>query len=238
MTFTEQVSALYGQYDKNIKKIRDDSTIEIFTYAFKKPNNQVRPTTIKNIKKGCFYIIRYDFNGNKIWCPIFAIDYKVIENKKILYAVNFDFLPIKYKIFFIDSMLGDVFIADKNSDTQYIGKTVLAESGIRNTNFENIYKFLKSNANKEYSITAYDLLKIDKIYAVSTTILQRFVFIDTYYINKKMMLETLLYIEDQKIKQELMIKIKKYEELSDMYNIDIENYYKALKNFESNLKLS
>ena len=236
MTFSEQVAALYGQYDKNLKKIRDDSTIEIFNYALNKPNHQVRPITANNIKIGRFYITRYNFNGNKIWCPIFAIDYKVIENKNILYAVNFDFMPIKFNVDFIDSMLGDVFVTDKNSDIQFIGGTVLDEVGIRGVNFESIYNYLKS-CGKEYAVTAYDIKKLEKIYAISTTILQRFVFVDTYYINKRMMLETLEYIEDQKIKNDLMKKIEKYEELGKMYNLDIENYHKALKNFEANLKL-
>ena len=56
MTFIEEVSALFGQYNNNIKAIRDDSTEELFDYIFKSPNNQVRGTNTRSIQIGRFYI--------------------------------------------------------------------------------------------------------------------------------------------------------------------------------------
>jgi len=236
MSFKEDVRALYGQYGKDIKKIRDDSTIEMFSRCFKNPSPQVKPTIIQKLLKGKFYIIRYNYNGNKIWCPIFTIDFRIYQNKNILFAINFDYLPTEYKVILIDNLLDDS-TANFNANVQFAGKDAMSEQPIKNITFENTYSFLKRNAKKEYCITAYDVLKIEKIYVISTTILHRFVFIDTFYINRKMMLDTLMHTEDQKIKLDLMKKIEKYEELAQLYEQDIEKFHKALRNFEDNLKL-
>jgi len=116
MNFTEEVRALYGQYNQNIKVIRNESTVELFTYILRDPNNQVRGTTINNMQIGKFYIINYNYNGNKLWCPILTIppvpnknengilerQLKLVNNKNVLFAVNFDYLPIMYKVDLID----------------------------------------------------------------------------------------------------------------------------------------
>ena len=233
MTFEEEVRALMGQYNENIKVLKDDSTTQLFTTAFKKPTWQLKPTNINKLRKGCFYIIKYNYNGNKIWSPILTLDYKVKENKNILFAINFDYLPYKYKIIFVNRLLKmnsrDV---DKNRDIE----NVLEEKNLEFTT-EGVYRWLQTNGRKEYSLTAFDVLKIEQVYAVSTTLLDRFIFLDTKYINKRMMLDTLEEIDEQKKKLEMQEKIDKYEEILKLYEEDIELFYRSLRSFESNLKL-
>jgi len=233
MEFKEEVRALMGQYSKNIKVLRDDSTAQIFQTAFKKPTWQIRPTNVNKLRKGCFYIIKYNYNGNKIWCPILSLEYKVKDNKNILYAINFDYLPYQYKILFVSSLFKtNKSYVDKNRDIQ----NVLEEESL-DARIENVYRWLQTNGRKEYSLTGFDVLKIKQIYAVSTTILDRFIFLDTKYINKRMMLDTLESIDDQNIRLEMQSKIEKYEELLELYEKDVELFYRALRNFEANLKL-
>lgn len=249
MTFEEEVRALFGQYNQNSRKIREDTTLEFFTYILKQPSKQVRPTTVRNIMIGRFYIIRYNYNGNKIWCPILTIppvpnkreegimerQLKIINNKNILYAVNFDYLPIMYKALLIDAIIkSNIDRYEKNSNMISGGRTVKEEFTFK-VNW--IYNFLKRNGNKNYAITAYDVLKIDKIFEISSTILQRFVFFDTYYVNKRLMVETLENITNEKLKGEFSYKIKIFNEILEMYDKDIESFYKSLRNFEKNLKL-
>lgn len=249
MTFTEEVRALFGQYNQNIKKIRDDSTLELFTYILKNPNNQVRGTNIGEVQIGKFYIIRYNFNGNKLWCPILTIppvpnknelgilerQLKIINNKSILYAVNFDYLPIRYKAALIDAIINNNLDRyEKNSDKIFNGDNVKYEFNFK---VEWIYTFLKKNGNKNYAITAYDISKIDKVFEISSTILQRFIFLDTYYINNKLMYETLNNINNESLKSDFSKKIKMYEEILKMYEKDVEAFYISLRSFEKNLKL-
>jgi len=249
MKFTEEVRALFRQYAQNIKVIRTESTLEMFTYILRKPNNQVHATNLKNVQIGKFYIIKYNFNGNKLWCPILTIQplknknekgilerqLKIINDKGVLYAVNFDYLPLKYKAFLIESIIDvnkDKY--EKNENKISVGGKVKEEF---NFNVNGIYNFLKKNGNKGYCITAYDISKIEKIFEISSTILQRFVFVDTYYINNRLMYDTLYNIQNEKLKGEFSEKIKTFEEILKMYEKDVENFYKALRNFEQNLKL-
>ena len=234
MRFSERARALIGQYNDDIVLLREDSTTELFTKAFRKPTSQIKPTNIKKLRKGAFFIIKYNYNGNKLWCPIMSIEYKVIKNKNILYAINFDYLPYEYKIFFVNLLeKGNNKIFDKNVDID----DVLEEKTIPSTNFENVYKLLKNNGGKEYSITAFDILKIEKVYAVSTTILHRFIFLSTKYINGRLMLEKLKEVDDIELKEKMEDKIRRYEELDKIYEEDVDRYYRSLKNFEQNLKL-
>lgn len=249
MNFTEEVRALFGQYNNNIKIIRNDSTSMIFTYILRDPNNQVVATNIHNIQIGKFYIIRYNYNGNRLWCPILTIpplpnknengilerQLKLINNKSIMYAINFDYLPLQYKIMLIESILNnnsDHY--EKNVDMIALGQPVKNEFNFK---INWIYNFLKSNGQKNYAITAYDLNKIDKIFEISCTLLQRFVFVDTYYINNRLMYETLNTLNDQILIEEFTGKIKTYEEILKMYETDVEKFYRSLRSFEKNLKL-
>jgi hypothetical protein len=231
--FTKNVQALIGQYSKNIKLLRDESTIEIFSTAFKKPTWQIRKITIKKLVIGRFYIIRYNYNGNKIWCPILTLKYKVENNKNKLYCINLDYLPYKYKIKFIERLFKvNLLKVEKNRNIE----NVLIEKSL-DLDVENVYRWLQSNGRKEYSFTAFDVLKIEKIYAVSTTILDRFIFLDTRYINKRMLLNVLEQVVEDKKKLEMKKKIDKYDEILELYDEDVDLYYRSLRNFQSNLKL-
>lgn len=249
MKFSEEVRALFKQYQQNIKVIREESTLEIFTYILKKPNNQVRPSTVSLMQIGKFYIIRYNYNGNKLWCPILTIpplknknengilerQLKIVNNKNVLYAVNFDYLPLRYKALLIEAII-------KNNDDEYNKNSDKISSGgrvreERNFKVHWVYDFLKRNGKKNYAVTAFDILKIEKVFEVSSTILQRFVFFDTYYVNKKLMYDTLQNIQNEKLRNEFSNKIKMFEEILEMYDKDVENFFTSLRNFEKNLKL-
>lgn len=249
MTFTEEVTALYGQYNNDISLIRNESTVEIFSYILRKPSNQVRVSSVREMKIGKFYLINYNFNGNRLWCPIITIppvptknekgilekQLKISNNKNILYAVNFDYLPILYKTLLIDTIVrNNISRYDKNSDKISSGGNVKEEFNFR-VNW--IYNFLKANQNKIYAITAYDISKIEKVFEISSTILPRFVFVDTYYINNRLMYDTLSTIQSEDLRSEFSYKIKMYEEILKMYYNDVESFYKALKGFEKSLKL-
>jgi len=249
MNFTEEIRALYGQYEQNIKTIRNDSTLELFTYILKTPNKQVRPSSVSKMQIGKFYIIKYNYNGNKLWCPILTIppvpnknengilerQLKIVGQKKIIYAVNFDYLPLMYKIFLIDSLVdNNIDRYEKNKDTISEGNNVKDEF---NFNVKWIYDFLKNANNKIYAITAYDITKIEGVYEVSSTILHRFVFMDTYYINNRLMYDTLNNITNENIRSDFSNKIKMYEDIFELYEKDVEQFYKSLRSFEKNLKL-
>jgi len=250
MKFIEKVRALFGQYNQNIKLIREETTEEFFTYILKNPSDQVNKISKSKIEIGKFYIIKYNYNGNRLWCPILTIlplpnkneegilerQLKLIRNKKILYAVNFDYLPLKYKAKLIDFLITrNIEKYERNENIISMGNKVKNE-----TNFDVkwIYLYLKKNENKNYAITAYDVSKIMDTFEVSSTILDRFMFFDTYAINQKLMLDVLNNIQTEKLRVEFNSKVKMYDEILKMYETDIDAFTKSLRNFEKNLKLN
>jgi len=196
------------------------------------PNNELKLIKNKDIVLGKFYLILYNFNGNKIFCPIFAIDYRIINNKNILYAINLDYMNYKFKINFFNLITSSqIEVLDLNKD-----KDILQETNLKNIKFEKIYKLLKS-VNKNYCVTAFDLNKILETNVISFNFLLRFLSSDCSSVNSAIMKELIsdkdmeIYKEQiQKIIDILDDKLKHYIDLSD-------EYFLLLKGMEDNLKL-
>jgi hypothetical protein len=225
---------LFGQYNNNIKKITKESTDIVFE-LIKKPNNEL--FFAKKFYIGKFYFILYNYNGNKIWCPIFLIDdrYDPINQKRILYAINIDYLPYAYRIIFFD-ILFNMF----NKTIEYNRSDSINMEKSLNVDFELIYKLLKKNGEYDYSITAFNFEKIDQIkkYFISTNFVNRFLFIDTKIVNIKNMRDLLIVMNDLNIKNRLSNIIELFEKIKEDLNINEQKkYYKQLKSIESMYKL-
>jgi hypothetical protein len=233
MNFRENILALKGQYYDNLEKLTYDSTERIF-YLRKIQNNELKTTSINKIVIGKFYLIKYNYNGNKIYCPIFPLEFKIHKNKNILYAVNLDYLPYLYKVDFF-SKIFDIYdnIYQKNKDIASVND----ELPFNSITFENIYKLLKGNGGYEYSVTAFDLLKIKEVNVISTNIVHRFLFLNTKIVNSAMMKELLTNTTVDEYIDKLKNIINEYDNLKISYDEDTKDFYKRLRNFEQNFKL-
>lgn len=245
-TFASYCSALIGQYNENMKRLVEDSTEMVFNLVLKNPNLQIRRVLNGLIIKGKFYIIQYNYNGNKIWCPIFVIDdrYSTELQKRILYAINLDYLPFRYKIVFFDKLF-NMFSKEieRNKIMNDNGDSVNEEVPFK-VNFESVYMALKNNGNFNYCITAFDYTKIvgldrgdPKIYGVSTTIMHRLIFIDTKIINKRVMMDALKDSEIEKEKIKLQELLDAYEKTAFDYDNDVKEYYEQLRLLENHYKI-
>jgi len=237
--------SLIWQYNENMKRIVTESTDDIFG-MIKNQTLELRRTLRNSITKGKFYLIRYNYNGNKLWCPIFVIDdrYNAELQKRIIYAVNFDYLPYRYKIAYMDKifkMLMPTII--KNNSINERGDSVNGEVPLK-VNFESIYKTLKDNGGFNFAITGFDYSKIvgmergqAEIYGISTCLLPRFLFIDTKIVNSKIMMEAIKDsdIELEKLKLQEILDL--YEQNVKDYDNDIKDYYQRLKLIENKYKL-
>lgn len=244
-SFAIYCSGLIGQYNNNMKKLVDDSTNIIFNKIIN-PSNQVKKTINNEILIGKFYLIKYDYNGNKLWCPILVIDdrYNTQFQKRIIYALNLDYLPFKYKIIYFDKLL-NIFssIYQKNINIIDNENDVNSELPFK-INFESIYKTLKDNGGFNYAITAFDYNKIvgvndgnGEIYGISNTILSRFIFLNTKIINGRMMMEILKDNNIEKNKDKIKEILKNYEKTIFQYDNDVKEYYQKLKLLENSYKL-
>lgn len=237
--------ALMGQYNGNLKRLVNDSTDMIFN-KIKNPTLELRLSFNNNINIGKFYLIKYNYNGNKLWCPIFVIDdrYNAELQKRIIYAVNFDYMPYRYKIAYMDNIF-KMFksVIEKNKKINENGEDVNKEIPLK-VNFESIYKSLKNNGGMNFAITGFDFMKIvgvDKgqgeIYGVSLGIIPRFLFIDTKIVNGRIMMEAIKDSEIDKEKEKLSEILNMYDKVLKDYDNDIKEYYQKLKLIESHYKL-
>lgn len=217
----------YGNWFNLIKECTDD--------IFLMSRDSVRPEMIKlsprNITPGNFYLLRYNFNGNLIWCPVLTLEYKVIKNKNIMFAINLEYIPIRFKIFFFDK----IFRAYRELFGRNQTQTMKAQVQIP-IKFDLVYKLLK-DAKKEYVITAYDMSKIVTLHWVSTNLSPHFVMINTHKYNSKSMKDYYLKAEDLKEKLKIGEILEEYEIILKEYDLDSDEFHKKLKSFEKNFKL-
>lgn len=231
--FSYCVDALKGQFS-DLKTLVYESNKEVFTLR-KKETSEFKRINLKTIQVGRFYLINYEYNGNKLFCPIMTIDMRFSDkNKPVIYAVNLDYLPFDYKkVYFnmIYNKFEDYFSDNVDADD------VLKESSLP-FNFEMIYKSLETNGNYQYAITAYDIKKINECYLVSTNLLYLLIFTHMRDVNVALLKANMKKWENDDNKStKINYTISELEKLDEMYDNDVKNYYKRLKALESNYKL-
>lgn len=232
-TFEYYVRALRKQYG-NLTALIFDCNKELFN--LRRTNSpQFQKITPDKIQVGNFYHICYDYNSNKLYCPIWVIDYRVLEsNKHVIYTVNLDYLPFDYKLLYFSNLYNKAeSIFNYNDDA----KEFTAEKPIP-VKFQPIYDSLKNNGGYNFAITAFDLTKIKECYGVSTSLL--YVLIHTHMrpVNVKLMKDLMnSYQEDSEQNKKLKKLITNLDDIVETYDNDIKSYYEKLKAFESNYKL-
>ena len=227
-----------SMYGGNLHNVSDKFSNDIFENIRKPNQTEIMEINPKLIMKKLmrFYILRYNYNKNMIWCPILALEIKTISNKNIVYALNFDYLPPKFKIILFSKLFSesgkmkDVFNINNNM------KNVSDELPLPLTG-ELLYKLLKNNGGMNYALTAYDVSKIKNLFAISCKILPKFCVIDCKKVNAIDMKKIWMDLTDTDMKTKMEGILKDYSKLIEEYQEDSIEYHKKLKNFESHLKL-
>ena len=216
---------------ENFIKLKTDTLFDLK----RTPNfSEIQEVNINKVLPQRFYLIEYNYNGNMIWCPILALDYKVIKNKNILYAVNLEYLPPLFKIKYFDL----IFRRLKDELTKIAEVTKLVnERPLNPLTFEFIYKTLKQNGGMSYAITGYDYLKIKKAYLVSIKIAPEIIMCDPKRYNSKSMKDLFDKLPPSEERETLGGIIEKHDELISQYQEDSIQYHKDIANFEKFLKI-
>lgn len=219
------------------------NTIKVLTDKLvklrQKPNlKEIMEIDASKLVPGRFYLIQYNFNGNLIWCPILALEYKVVKNNHLLYAVNLEYLPPKFKIALFDKIFkASREFLDKTAQNDYVRE----EAPLNFLNFEFVYKILKQN-RMEWATTAYTIknfqgqFKIKKAYLCSIKIAPEIIFADMKRYNTKNMIEmqkSLIGVDQIRMQQ----IVEAYQQLIEGYQEDSIEYHKKLALFRDNLKL-
>ena len=233
-SFEHYVRALRGQFGNDLPSLIMACNRDMFRFR-KSTTPWFMNIAHSRIQIGKFYFICYNFNGNKLYCPIFTIDYRVKESgKHVIYAINLDYLPFDYKLLYFDKLYN---IANNIFNFNKDAKNFLDEQPIP-VNFEQIYKSLKDNGDFNYSISAFDITKIVELYGVSTNLMYIMIHVHMRPVNIALMKEL---IEKYERGTEERLKLEKtindLEEMQESYEEDVQKYYKKLRNIEQNYKL-
>jgi len=231
--FEEYMYGSLGLQSRTMVQFIKNMTDKLFKLKNDPNNVEIKKINIKKLVPKRFYLIQYNYNGNKIWCPILALDYKVIKNKNILYAVNLEYLPPLYKIKYFN-LLFKKLSAQLN---RVVNRPDLNSELPLPISFETIYNTLKQNGNMNYTITAYDYLKINKVYQVSILIAPEIIMCDPKRYNAKSMKDLYFNLQESDEKDDLGDIIEQYEKIIEQYQEDSIRYHKMVAAFEKNLKL-
>ncbi len=232
--FKDYCNALFGEYNNNIRVINKESTNRLME-LIRDENLEVVKT--KKIFIGKFYYLRYDYNGNKIWCPVFVLGekYKTDTQKRIIEVINLEYLPYNIKIELFDILFDlNKDIISYNKDLNYKNQNAEKEKQILNIS----ERFNSLLDRYKYSKTFYNFLKIKELYVISTNFAPRFMFVDTLLINLKSMRDLSLILEDYDMKNRLNIVMNELLSIQeDLNKGQYNNYLKRLRNLERKYKL-
>lgn len=210
------------------------STKRILQLVDKPNETEICGIKIDRLVPGRFYIIQYDFNGNLIWCPILALEYKTHKNNHILYGVNLEYLPVRWK----SIIFGELF---SRINVSLDPKSCINEEPIKSFNFQNIYTLLKSN-KLDFAITAYTMknmeneFKIKKSYILSLRILPQIMTCDFKQYNLTNMIELHKHLEGEP-EDKLKKIIEQFKQFIEKYQMDSIAYHKQYASFRDFLKL-
>jgi len=114
---------------------------------------------------------------------------------------------------------------------------VLEESSLP-INFEGMYNALKSNGDYNFAISAFDILKINECSLVSTNLMYLMIHAHMRKVNVALMKENMKkYESDDYIQSKLKYTIEELEGMESSFDTDVKEYYKKMKQLESNYKL-
>jgi hypothetical protein len=195
-----------------------------FYEKYKNSDKDVESINIKDIYPGGFYFFHYKDDSNWMkYSPVFVVDYKKFEDKVILFAVNFNFIPLEIRAQIFDKYI-------KPSD--FVNNTFIK------TNYEGMYKELL-NTGFEYSLMEFNAVQLVLVHRIHLELLPRFLYAQ-HPINK---------YDPKKLIEIWSAKLSRRDErhkeiissvLSDFYDVnnEISEKYNVLKDHIKRLQTS
>lgn len=180
-----------------------------------KSSDEIRSVSIKDVIPGGFYFLHYQDDSNWMkYSPVFIADYKKFSNKIVIFAVNFNFVPLEIRI-----LLFDKFIIDQNFERDDLLKVDL----------DGMYTELRK-IGFEYALMEYDASKILIAHKIKLDILPRFLYhqhpINKYDPGKLIQIwEAKIEARDQRHKEMMLALVSEFYDAS----FDISEKYDALK---------
>lgn len=177
-----------------------------FYEKYKNSAKDVESINVKDIYPGGFYFLHYKDDSNWMkYSPVFMVDFKKFEDKIILLAVNFNFVPIEIRI-----MLFDKFIQEDDFEKNNFIKV----------DYQGMYAELMK-LGFEYALMEFNAIQIVGVHRIHLELLSRFLYsqhpINTYDPNKLNQIWNAKLDKRADRHKEVMLST-----LNEFYNVDKE----------------
>jgi hypothetical protein len=186
-----------------------------FLDKYSKSSKEVLNVPIKNLSSGGFYFLHYlDESKWMQYSPIFLVDFKKFEDKIILLAINFNFIPLEVRVMIFDP---------------YIQKKDIDENRLLKVDYEFIYNLLRK-FGFEYALMEYDASRIKLAHKISMDVLPRFLYhqhpINIYDPDKLMQIwNAKIEKRDQRHKEIILSTLDEFYKVSE----DLDSKFDVLK---------
>jgi hypothetical protein len=195
-----------------------------FYEKYNQSSPDVEAISVTNISPGGFYFFHYldDSNWMK-YSPVFVADFKKFDDKVILFAVNFNFIPMEIRV-----MLFDKFILPEDFD----------KNSLLKVNYNGMYEEIRK-LGFEYALMEFNAIQLVRVHKISLELLPRFLY-SQHPINK---------YDPNKLNEIWVAKIGKRDErhnelmtsaLNDFYDVnsEISDKYNVMKDHIKRLQTS
>ena len=135
-----------------------DNSLDFYE-KYEKSDDKVTSVDVSSIQPGNFYHFHYLDNSNwMMYSPVFVTNYKNIGNKTIIFAVNFNFIPLEVRAFLFDNfMIEEDFEKDRPLKVDYKGM------------YSELIKY-----GFEYGLVEYNAAQIKLVHRIEMELVPRF----------------------------------------------------------------
>lgn len=205
-----------------VDNFKKNSIYLVEKYA--KSDESVKNVGVKNIFPGGFYFFQYADNSNWMrYSPVFVTSYKKFGNKIVIFAVNFNFIPMEVRV-----MLFDKFITEKDFE----------KNNFLKVDYSKMYDEL-NKLGFAYALMEFNAIQIITCHRIKLDLLPRFLYSQhpkaTYDPKKLMQIwEAKIETRDERHKEMMLTTI------SDFYDInkDISDKYDVLTSHIARIRSS
>lgn len=201
-------------------------------------HKEINETDLRSLERGKFYFIMYDLNGKtsnmEKFNPLFIVDWFDLQGTRMIYGVSSNFMPVAIRTVFFNN------ICNHNLKTieENLKRDYSKQQAFTGINFANIYKLLY-NIGFEWSIRQFDAKKINKIFEVSTNVLEKFLTINTQKMTgvdegKLMDIWKKKILEQEQRHTKILKEILDYKEM----DAELSKTYETLDTRNNNLQQS
>lgn len=180
---------------RNLSDVFKENSL-FFYKKYQQSDQWVRFTPLREISFGGFYFFFYKDESNWMqYSPVFTVEFKKFENKIIILALNFNFIPLEYRAGIFDPFISENDI-EKNRDLV--------------VDYKGIYTQLLT-IGYEYSLVEYNLSQMVSAFSIDNQLLPRFLisgFPSNKYDPEKLYKIWLEKIKTKKLRDQEIKKLK------------------------------